>query len=92
MIDLKKLILVFFVGLGLQAQELEYKTDSAKIRSIFTYALTEGQAYKWLDHLSNNIGGRLAGSEADKKAVLWSKKQLEKLDLDSVWLQEVKAP
>ncbi len=69
-----------------------HKIDSTQIRNIFTEALTNGNTYAWLDHLSNEIGARLAGSEGDKKAVAWGKKELEKLGLDSVWLQPVTVP
>ncbi len=68
------------------------KTDSVEIRKIYTHSLAEGKSYEWLDHLSNNIGARLAGSEGDKKAVAWGKEELEKLGLDKVWLQPVTVP
>ena len=41
------------------------------------------------NYLSNKIGARLAGSEGDKKAVIWGLSELHKLNLDSVWLQPV---
>ncbi len=68
------------------------KKDSIQIKNIFTKSLTEGKSYDWLNYLSNRIGARLAGSEGDKKAVAWGKKELEKLGLDSVWLQPVTVP
>ena len=32
------------------------------IRKMYDVALTNGKSYNWLDHLSNQIGGRLSGS------------------------------
>ena len=66
--------------------------DSLQLRQIYTEALTNGQSYEWLDYLSNQIGGRLSGSQSAEKAVRWVEKELKKLDLDSVWLQPVMVP
>ena len=83
--------LLSIASLNLAAQN-NYKQDSIKIRRIFDQALVQGKTCPWLRHLSKNIGHRLAGSEGDKKAVAWGKKELENLGLDSVWLQPVKVP
>lgn len=55
-------------------------------------SLLNGQAYQWLDHLSNNIGPRLSGSYNAERAVQYTKKELENLGLDKVWLQSVMVP
>ena len=83
---------LLFFCLAAPAQSLEFKNDSLQIREIYTEALTEGRSYEWLNYLSNKIGARLAGSEGDKKAVAWGKAELEKIGLDSVWLQPVMVP
>ena len=49
------------------------QSDEKVISSIFSKALTESKSYNWLDHLSNQIGGRLSGSLEAQKAVEWSK-------------------
>jgi len=67
-------------------------SDEAQIKSIYDTALTEGQAYDWLRHLSNQIGGRLSGSIQAQQAVEYTKKELEALGLDRVWLQPVMVP
>ena len=54
--------------------------------------MVKGQAYNWLDHLSNNIGGRLSGSLNAQRAVEYTKAELEELGLDKVWLQPVMVP
>jgi len=68
------------------------QNDSITIRKIYTAALTEGQSYEWLDHLSNQIGSRLSGSLGAERAVTWTKSELEKAGLDKVWLQPVMVP
>ena len=85
-----KLSLFFFCS-TLIAQHIN-KKDSTQLRSIYTEALTKGRSYTWLNYLSKNIGARLAGSEANEKAVTWAKAELDKLDLTKVWLQPVTVP
>jgi hypothetical protein len=62
------------------------------IKEFYNISLSEQQAYKWLDHLCNEIGPRPAGSLNAEQAVSWAEEELKKLDLDSVWLQEVDVP
>lgn len=66
--------------------------DSLEIRKIYDMALLNGKAYSWLDHLSNDIGPRLSGSLNAERAVEYTKKELEELGLDKVWLQPVMVP
>ena len=75
---------------------LSYSQDEAKIssqiKSFYDFSLTNGKSYLWLEHLSNQIGGRLSGSLNAERAVQWSKEELENLGLDKVWLQPVMVP
>jgi len=66
--------------------------DAKQIRAIYDRALTDGRAYDWLDHLSNQIGGRLSGSVQAQQAIDYTKDQLDSLGLDKVWLQPVMVP
>ncbi|MEX0289120.1 MAG: M28 family peptidase [Flavobacteriaceae bacterium] len=66
--------------------------DKEQIRKIYTAALTDGMAYDWLNHLSNQIGGRLSGSVQAQQAVDYTKRQLDSIGLDRVWLQPVMVP
>ena len=81
------LITLFYVNI-IQAQS----NDQEILKNIYKQSLTNGKSYAWLDYLSNNIGGRLSGSENAQKAVDYTKAELEKLGLDKVWLQEVMVP
>ncbi|MCX6277586.1 MAG: M20/M25/M40 family metallo-hydrolase [Bacteroidetes bacterium] len=63
--------------------------DSLAIRQIYSEALTSAVAWRNLDYLCNKIGGRLCGSAQAEKAVNWTKGVLDKMDLDTVYLQPV---
>jgi len=63
-----------------------------KIKNIFSQVLAVGKSYDWLDHLTNQIGGRLSGSLNAERAIKWAKEELDSLPLDSVWLQAVMVP
>ncbi|MBU2996874.1 M20/M25/M40 family metallo-hydrolase [Cellulophaga baltica] len=72
---------------------ISQNTDEAQLKSIYDTALTNGKGYDWLNHLSNQIGGRLSGSVQAQQAVDYTKSQLETLvGLDRVWLQPVMVP
>ena len=62
------------------------------IKTLFQKSLTEGKTYEWLDHLSNKIGGRLSGSLNSRRAIEWSKNELQNLGLDNVYLQPLMVP
>jgi hypothetical protein len=68
------------------------QTDEETIRKIYSISLTNGKSYQWLNHLSNQIGGRLSGSLNAERAVKYTKEELESLGLDKVWLQPVMVP
>ena len=81
------LFLSLFLVLNTTAQ-----TATEVIKNLYKTSLTNGNSYQWLDHLSNQIGGRLSGSLNAEKAVEYTKEELEKLGLDKVWLQPVMVP
>ncbi|MGB0880658.1 MAG: M20/M25/M40 family metallo-hydrolase [Polaribacter sp.] len=70
----------------------EEKIDSTQIKQMYNSALTAGKSYEWLRDLTGSIGGRLSGSPEAAKAVVWGKKLMEEVGLDSVWLQPVMVP
>ena len=74
-----------------QEQKQEDK-DAFYIRKIYDHALTNGQAYEWLHHLTTSIGGRLGGSPQAAAAVEYTRQMLDTLGLDSVWLQPCMVP
>ena len=82
--------LISMLNQGLYAQE--QNSDEQMLRKIYDTALLDGKAYDWLDHLSNEIGGRLSGSLEAEKAVRYTQEVMQEIGLDSVWLQPVMVP
>jgi hypothetical protein len=80
------LLIVNSINLFAQSKDEQFFKD------IYHSALTNSQCYSWLDHLSNDIGSRLSGSAGAAKAVEYTKKQMETLGFDKVYLQEVMVP
>jgi Zn-dependent M28 family amino/carboxypeptidase len=69
-----------------------YTTDSVTIKKIYDNALTSYKSYEDLRYLTKNIGARLSGSPQAAAAVEWSRQVMERMDLDTVYLQEVMVP
>lgn len=82
---------LFLIGF-LCTLNLFSQSDNEILKKIYGTSLTNGKSYEWLDHLSNEIGGRLSGSKNAELAVQYTKVELEKLGLDKVWLQPVMVP
>jgi len=61
--------------------------DALFIKTIHDHSLTSGKAYDWLYHLSETIGGRLAGTAAAAEAVSYTQSVMEGMDADQVYLQ-----
>lgn len=89
---MKKHILVLLIIGICFAGISQTNQDEKMLQSIYRTSLLEGQSYEWLDHLCNQIGGRLSGSLNAERAVEWAKQELEGLELDRVWLQPVLVP
>jgi len=87
----KHILLLLIIGICF-AGVSQTNQDEKMLQSIYRTSLLEGQSYEWLDHLCNQIGGRLSGSLNAERAVEWAKKELEELELDRVWLQPVLVP
>ena len=64
------------------------ESDAFTIKKIYETALTESNAYVWLTHLSENIGGRLAGSPNSSKAEDYTQRILDSLGVNSSFRQE----
>lgn len=84
--------LVFILLFGSIAYSQSNDQDAFMIKKIYDQTLTNGSCYAWLDHLSSNIGGRLAGSHNAATAVEYTKSVMEEMSLDRVWLQECMVP
>ncbi len=49
-------------------------------------------AWEIVEGLTTEVGPRLAGTEADHRAVEWAKQKLESLSFDKVWLERIEFP
>ena len=74
--------LFFFVDANSQTEE-----DAFKIKEIYSVALSESNSYSWLYHLSEKIGGRLAGSPNSTKAEDYTLGILDSLGATSTFKQ-----
>ena len=83
---------IFLYFFSVIAVGQDHTIDELKLKEIYNAALTNSKCYSWLDYMSNKIGHRLSGSEGAQKAVNYTKTQMETLDLDRVYLQEVMVP
>lgn len=74
-----------------KAQSSKTSQDSTIIRSIYNQNLTNSKSYDWLEHLSNDIGGRLSGSPQAQMAVEYTLAEMKKV-ADTAYLQPVMVP
>lgn len=89
---MKKTILLTALVLNGLTTSFAQSNDEKNIKLFYKKALTEAKCYSWLEYLSNDIGSRLSGSKGAAEAVEYTKRQLEGLGLDKVYLQEVTVP
>ena len=55
-------------------------------------ALADGTAWQVVESLTTEVGPRLAGSEADARAVAWAQDKFRELGYDRVWTEPVTFP
>ena len=89
---MKYIIQIIFLIQSIQLSIAQEDKHVYNISKIYDVALTNGNSYEWLDYLSNQIGGRLSGSLNADRAVEWGFKELNNLDLDKVFLEDVMVP
>ena len=63
--------------------------QAAKLRDT---ALVDDTGWKVVESLTTEVGPRLAGSEADARAVEWAKAKFKQLGYDKVWTEPVTFP
>ncbi|MBK6331565.1 MAG: M20/M25/M40 family metallo-hydrolase [Bacteroidetes bacterium] len=84
------LFLALLAGQTVVAQNV--KKDSAALKTISNYILSNYDCYNDLRDLCKQIGHRISGSPQAEQAVLWGKKVLEQTGCDKIYLQEVMVP
>ena len=85
--------LLFFITTAFSQQETASNSDEDAlfIRKIYDAALLEGKAYDWLNYLTNQIGGRLAGSPQAASAVEYTRQMMDTMGME-VTLQPCMVP
>lgn len=81
-------LLTLFFSATLCHLNSQSANDAFTIKKIYSSALSESNAYTWLTHLSENIGGRLAGSPNSSKAEDYTERILDSLGVSSTFRQE----
>jgi len=74
------------------AQTVQTELYDSLARQIVKEALGSNRAYEMLRDLCTTTGHRLSGSPGAAKAVEWTKKKMEELGFDTVWLEPVMVP
>ncbi|MBN8261902.1 MAG: peptidase M28 family protein, partial [Xanthomonadales bacterium] len=64
----------------------------AQAATLRTQALADDTGWRVLESLTTEVGPRLAGSEADARAVAWARAKFEALGYDKVWTEPVTFP
>tara|TARA_B100000925_G_scaffold291688_1_gene280785 strand:+ start:2005 stop:3390 length:1386 start_codon:yes stop_codon:yes gene_type:complete len=85
-------LIIFFILIFNKVYSQNDKFVNEIISHIYSVSLNDSKSYDWLEYLSKNIGPRLSGSLNAERSVKWTKKTLESIGLDSIWLQPVMVP
>ena len=85
-------LIIFFILIFNKVYSQNDKFINEIISDIYSVSLNDSKSYDWLEYLSKNIGHRLSGSLNAERSVKWTKKTLESIGLDSIWLQPVMVP
>lgn len=90
---MKKYLFIFLLTIVASLQSAQAQDEDALfVKSIYDFSLTESTCYSWLEFLTQNIGGRLAGSPASLAAVYYTKQMLDTLGMDRTELQDCEVP
>lgn len=89
---MKKIFFCLFISVISIGMAQTSTSPKEQIAAFYEASLTKGKAYDWLDHLSNQIGGRLSGSLNAARAVEWGEERLKAIGLDQVRLQPIMVP
>jgi carboxypeptidase Q len=74
------------------ASNLVYAVSDDELAAMRDKALASTEGYDIVASLTTQVGARLAGTEADQRAVAWAKNLLEQSGFDKVWLEPVSFP
>ena len=77
--ELMRCLLILVIALGSLILNGQEDADALFIKKIHDRTLTDGECFDWLTHLSEEIGGRLAGSTQAEEAIPEAPDEMTKL-------------
>ena len=89
------LLLALTLSTSLHAEERETRIPDTALATAATLreqALVDNTGWKIVESLTTEVGPRLAGSEADARAVAWAQAKFKALGYDKVWIEPVTFP
>ena len=89
------LLIALTLSAQLSAAERETRIPESALKTATTLreqALADATGWNTVESLTTEIGPRLAGSEADARAVEWAKAKFRQLGYDKVWTEPVTFP
>ena len=92
---LAPLLLALLAALPAAAAQRETRIPDAAMATAVQLrdrALTDDTGWKVVESLTTEVGPRLAGSEADARAVQWAVAKFKQLGFDKVWTEPVTFP
>ncbi|NUS38320.1 MAG: M28 family peptidase [Lysobacter sp.] len=90
--QLAALLATFVAGSAVAAETRIPDAALAAATQLRERALADDTGWKVVESLTTEVGPRLAGSEADARAVEWAKAKFKALGYDKVWTEPVTFP
>jgi carboxypeptidase Q len=84
-----------FIALALLCSQANAQSDSTSddvVKQLQQQALSSDLAWNLLASLTSEVGPRMGGSEADKRAVRWAVDRMQNMGFDRVWTEPVTFP
>ncbi len=92
MININRLLLVSVICLLSQVAQAQGGAGQSTAMQLREEGMASNLAREIVEGLTTEVGPRLAGTEADHRAVEWTKQKLESLSFDKVWLERIEFP
>ena len=92
MININRLLLVSVICLLSQVAQAQGGAGQNTAMQLREEGMASNLAREIVEGLTTEVGPRLAGTEADHRAVEWTKQKLESLSFDKVWLERIEFP
>ena len=92
MADINRFLLASALCLLSQIAQVQDGSGHSTALQLREAGLASNLAREIVEGLTTEVGSRLAGTEADHRAVEWTKQKLESLSFDKVWIERIEFP